>query len=50
MFGDNTCGQLGLGFKPAASKPASVKGEYTNCNRYFDTNPLLSRNVTTSGY
>ncbi|XP_047457070.1 X-linked retinitis pigmentosa GTPase regulator [Mugil cephalus] len=25
VFGDNTCGQLGLGLKPAASKPASVK-------------------------
>ncbi|XP_045910484.1 titin homolog [Micropterus dolomieu] len=25
MFGGNTWGQLGLGFKPAASKPASVK-------------------------
>ncbi|XP_034430867.1 X-linked retinitis pigmentosa GTPase regulator [Hippoglossus hippoglossus] len=25
MFGANTCGQLGLGFKRAASKPASVK-------------------------
>lgn len=32
MFGGNTWGQLGLGFKPAASKPASVKGKwfYTN--------------------
>lgn len=28
MFGDNTCGQLGLGLKPAASKPASVKGVF----------------------
>lgn len=27
MFGGNTSGQLGLGFKPAASKPASVKGK-----------------------
>lgn len=25
MFGGNTSGQLGLGFKPAVSKPASVK-------------------------
>lgn len=34
MFGGNTCGQLGLGFKPAASKPASVKGKllYKGCS------------------
>lgn len=27
MFGGNTWGQLGLGFKPATRKPASVKGK-----------------------
>lgn len=27
MFGGNTWGQLGLGFKPVASKPASVRGK-----------------------
>lgn len=26
MFGGNTLGQLGLGFKPAACKPATVRG------------------------
>lgn len=30
MFGGNTFGQLGLGVKPAACKPASVRGQSLN--------------------
>lgn len=38
MFGGNAWGQLGLGFKRAASKPTSVKGKllYKDLtNNYF---------------
>lgn len=30
MFGGNTFGQLGLGVKPVACKPASVRGQSLN--------------------
>lgn len=43
MFGGNTWGQLGCGFKPAASKPALVRGTllYTRTAANKDCNYRL---------
>lgn len=40
MFGVNTWGQLGLGFKAATSKPVSVKGMQGPFSLYYQKKKL----------
>lgn len=49
MFGGNTSGQLGRGFKPAATKPETVKGELFDIktvNKDFNYYNVLYNSLT----